>query len=156
MDSSYRAKTVGRVARIALGALLVVRGGVLFADLGATARIASVAVAFGLLALYGLIHIAVGKYGAALNRWGGALLAQIPAVVVAIMGGTPGLIGVMAYIGVSLVVAGWRADAGCEVMSIPGVLFGRRTHFVCLVFSPLDWLEQKASLPLRSAAGEGR
>jgi hypothetical protein len=28
-------------------------------------------------------------------------------------------------------------------MSIPGVLFGRRTHLVCIAFSPIDWLEER-------------
>ena len=156
MDSSYRVKIIGRVARIALGVFLVARGGVMFADFGTNARLVSVAVAVGLLVLYGLVHIGVSKYAAELNRWVGAFLAQTPAAVVAMVGGVPGLIGVMAYIGVSLLVAGWRADAGCEVMSIPGVLFGRRTHLVCLVFSPLDWVEEKASVSLRPAAGEER
>ena len=28
-------------------------------------------------------------------------------------------------------------------MTIPGVLMGKRTHLVCVVFSPLDWIEDK-------------
>ena len=156
MDSLYRAKIIGRLARIALGIFLAARGGVMFADFGTNARLASVAVAVGLLVLYGLVHVGVSKYAATLNPWIGAFLAQTPAAAVAVVGGASGLVGVMAYIGVSLLVAGWRADAGCEAMSIPGVLFGRRTHLVCILFSPLDWLEEKASVSLRPAAGEER
>ena len=35
------------------------------------------------------------------------------------------------------------ADKGCEVMSIPGLIFNRRTHLACFFFSPIDWLEKK-------------
>jgi hypothetical protein len=41
------------------------------------------------------------------------------------------------------VVAGVRAVPDCEVMAIPGVLFGKRTELACLIFSPLDKLERK-------------
>ena len=44
---------------------------------------------------------------------------------------------------VVLVLAGLRSDAGCEVMAIPGLVLGRRTHLACIVFSPIDWLEEK-------------
>ena len=47
------------------------------------------------------------------------------------------------FIGVSLVVTAIRADGGCEVMTLPGVFLGKRTHLVCIAFSPLDWIEDK-------------
>ena len=42
-----------------------------------------------------------------------------------------------------------RAAPGCEVMAIPGLLFGKHTELACLIFSPLDRLERK----LRSKRG---
>lgn len=54
-----------------------------------------------------------------------------------------GDVAVMIFIGVSLVLASLRADAGCEVMSIPGLLLRRKTHLACILFTPIDWVEQK-------------
>jgi hypothetical protein len=49
----------------------------------------------------------------------------------------------LTFLGISLVVAGLRAAPGCEVMAIPGLLFGKHTEPACLIFSPLDRLERK-------------
>ena len=51
----------------------------------------------------------------------------------------------LAYIGLSLLIDVIRADAGCEVMALPGLLSKKRTHLACLAFTPIDWLEQKFS-----------
>jgi hypothetical protein len=36
-------------------------------------------------------------------------------------------------------------------MTLPGMLLGKRTHLVCIAFSPIDWLEEKLAAR-RSAA----
>src|SRR5438445_184283 len=41
------------------------------------------------------------------------------------------------------------AAPGCELMAVPGVLFGKHTELACLIFSPLDRFERK----LRSKRG---
>ena len=46
------------------------------------------------------------------------------------------------YIGVSLLIDVMRADSGCEVMAIPGLVLGNRTHLACIVFSPFDAIEE--------------
>jgi hypothetical protein len=60
-----------------------------------------------------------------------------------IFGHGKGQLAAVTFFGVSLVVAGMRAAAGCELMAIPGVLFGKHTELACLIFSPLDRLERK-------------
>ena len=60
--------------------------------------------------------------------------------------------GPLAFLAVSLVLAAILADAGCEVMSIPALVFGKRTHLVCLLFSPLDWVEEKIAAAMRPSA----
>ena len=60
-----------------------------------------------------------------------------------ILGHGKGQLAAVTFLGVSLVVAGVRAAAGCELMAIPGVLFGKHTELACLIFSPLDRLERK-------------
>ena len=47
------------------------------------------------------------------------------------------------YVGVSLLIDALRADSGCEVMALPGLIFGNRTHLACIVFSPVDALESR-------------
>lgn len=60
-----------------------------------------------------------------------------------------GDLAAVTFLGISLVVAGVRAAPGCELMAIPGLLFGKHTELACPIFSPLDWLERK----LRSKRG---
>src|SRR6266571_468540 len=60
-----------------------------------------------------------------------------------LLGRGEGQLAAGTFLGASLIVAGMRADPGCEVMAIPGALFGKHTELACLVFSPLDWLERK-------------
>ena len=60
-----------------------------------------------------------------------------------IFGHGKGQLAAVAFLGISLVVAGVRAVSGCEVMAIPGLLFGKHTELGCLIFSPLDSLERK-------------
>lgn len=50
---------------------------------------------------------------------------------------------VVVFLFVSLAVAALRSDDGCEVMSLPGLLFGRRTRLACLVSSPIDRIERR-------------
>jgi len=52
-------------------------------------------------------------------------------------------LGALTYPGIALIVTSLRADAGCEVMSLPGPIFNRHTHLTCLFFSPIDWFEGK-------------
>ena len=37
---------------------------------------------------------------------------------------------------IQLIVAGVRAALACELMAIPGLLFGKHTELACLLFSP--------------------
>ena len=68
---------------------------------------------------------------------------------ISILGRGQGELAAVTFLGISLVVAGLRAAPGCEVMAIPGLLFGKHTELACLIFSPLDRLERK----LRSERG---
>ena len=49
----------------------------------------------------------------------------------------------MTYVGISLLIDFIRADSGCEVMALPGLVFGNRTHLACIALSPIDMLEEK-------------
>ncbi len=70
-------------------------------------------------------------------------LVVVPVVLVFVLGGPLGRVGSVAYVGISLLLQGLRNDGGCEVMSIPAILFGKRTHLACIAFSPIDWVEKR-------------
>ena len=99
--------------------------------------------------LYTAMHLIVSKYVPRLNRWLGAVLAIIPAVLFFLLGGGIGQMGAMSYIGGSLFIDSFNGDSGCEVMVLPGIFMGERTHLACILFSPLDWIEEKLTFERR-------
>jgi predicted permease len=107
--------------------------------------------AVGLLVFYLLVHWAVVRLAPGLPKWLGAIVANGPAGAVFFLGLPGGLIfgkgegaeAVLLYVGVSLVVMALRAEAGCEVMTLPNMIFGRSTQLPCLLFSPIDALERR-------------
>lgn len=139
----HAARIVGRTLRLGLGAVLVWMTYVVMRaeDGGFNLRVAIVVA--GLTVFYALMHFVVTKYVARMNPWLGAFLAVAPVILVYIAGGPVGRVASVAYIGISLVLQGGRGDGGCEVMAIPAILSGKRTHLVCIVFSPIDWLENR-------------
>ena len=105
----------------------------------------------GLIGVYSLIHIVVSRRIIAFGPCLGAAVAAGLLVTLYVAGasGLPilghgkGQLAAATFLGISLVVAGLRAAPGCEVMAIPGLLFGKHTELTCLIFSPLDRLERK-------------
>ena len=143
------ARPVGRVLRFVVGAALVAQVVALLSGAATRLSVQALGVVVVLATVYVAIHVGVNTYRPTLNRWLGAVLALLPLGVVFSLMGAPGQIGVLAFVGLSLLLAGLRGDAGCEVMALPGILFGRQTHLMCLLFCPIDWLEGK--LPERRA-----
>src|SRR5437588_11503515 len=111
----------------------------------------------GLLGAYSVIHILISRRIITFGPFLGAIVANglLVALYFAGASGLPilghgkGQLAAVAFLGVSLVVAGVRAAPGCELMAIPGILFGKHTELACLIFSPLDKLERQ----LRSKRG---
>ncbi len=149
MSSNMKALPVGRILRFLLGAFLVVTVSPFFRNAPSNRILSAVLVVVGLTSLYAVVHWVVSSYLTKLNRWLGALLAILPVFVVFLLGGRLGQVGALSFLAVSLLLAAARADAGCEVMSIPSLVFGQRTHLMCLLFSPLDWVEEKIFAALR-------
>ena len=150
MSHDLKALPVGRILRLFLGFLLVVMVWPFFNGTSPNRILGAVLVVFGLTLFYAAVHWLVSTYLTKLNRWLGACLAVLPVLLVFFLGGGLGQVGALAFLAVSLLLATVRADAGCEVMSIPSLVFGKRTHLMCLLFSPLDWVEEKIVAAIRA------
>ncbi len=144
MSEGRTAKPVGRVLRLLTGTALTYH--VLASHLISEETTRNLQVAgtvLGLFVFYTVLHLAISKFVPSINAWLGAVIAVTPVFLVFALVGPAGRLGSLLFIGVSLVATAIRSDGGCEVMTLPGMLMGKRTHLVCILFSPLDWIEDK-------------
>jgi len=150
-DGIERAKPIGRVLRLLTGVILLISVVQVVRRASLDYILASSGVVVGLLLFYMFVHLLISKHLPHINRCLGALVAIMPVALVFILGQGGGYLfgqgegatGALAYIGLSLLIDVIRADAGCEVMALPGLLSKKRTHLACLAFTPIDWLEEK-------------
>lgn len=150
-DSIQRTRPIGRVLRLLTGVLLLFSAGQVVRRASLEYILSSAGVVVGLFLFYMLVHVLISKYLPDINRWLGALVAVMPVALVFILGQGGGYLfgqgegatGALAFVGLSLLIDVIRADAGCEVMALPGLLSKKRTHLACLAFTPIDWLEEK-------------
>jgi len=151
LQQPRQAPPVGRALRILLGLVLVVYTVPTYFRVPVPLAVRALLLVLGLVGVYSLIHILVSRRIVAFGPLLGAVVANGLLVVVYVAGGPGSLIlgrgeGALAavtFLGISLLVAGVRAAPGCEVMAIPGVLFGEHTELACMIFSPVDKLERK-------------
>ena len=151
------APPVGRALRVLLGLVLIAYVTPVYFRVPARVAVGSSLLILGLIGVYSLIHIVVSRRMMTFSSCLGTVVANglLVAVYVAgghgslILGRGEGALAAVTFLGISLLIAGVRAAPGCEVMAIPGLLFGKHTELGCLIFSPLDRLERK----LRSKHG---
>ena len=148
---------MARALRILLGLALMVYVAPVYFQVPARVSVGSLLLIVGLIGIYSVLHMAVSQRIVPSGSGLAAIVANgllvvlyfIGATGLPIVGGGKGALAAVTFLGISLVVAGVRAAPGCEVMAIPGLLFGKHTDLGCLIFSPLDRLERK----LRSKLG---
>ena len=146
-----KAPPVGRVLRILLGLVLMIYVVPVYFQVPARVAVGSLLLMLGLIGVCSLIHIVVSRQIVRSGPLPGAVLGLglLVALYVAgssalpILGRGKGQLAAVTFLGTSLVIAGVRGVPGCELMAIPGVLFGKNTELACLIFSPLDRLERK-------------
>lgn len=143
VTSPRRTRPIGRILRFLLAGFLIARVAPHFLTASWQSNLKIAAAIAGLIVLYTAMHLIIGKYVPRLNRWLGAVLAVVPAALLFIIGGGIGQMGALSYVGGSLFIDSLNGDSGCEVMAIPGMVSGDRTHLACILFTPLDWVEQK-------------
>ena len=149
-QDSNRAGPIGRILRFGMAGFLTVIVTPYYLATSVQWNLKIAAAIGGLLILYTVMHLVISKYVPGLNRWLGAVLAVIPVMLVFLLGGGIGQMAAMSYVGGSLFLDSFNGDGGCEVMAVPGLFFGKRTHLVCIGFSPFDWLEEKLTLRLKA------
>ena len=146
-----KAGVCGRMLRLVFGVCMMIVALPVWFVAGWGYNLRSLGIMAAMVLFYTLIHVVVSRYFAGLNRWIGAILAVTPVVLVwyygqgggPLLGQGEGGTAAITYIGVSLLIDALRADSGCEVMALPGLIFGNRTHLACIVFSPVDALESR-------------
>ncbi len=143
MNEGRTAKPVGRVLRLLMGTALTIHAAQHMISGGKTLNLQAAGIVLGLLLFYTMVHLAISRFVPSINAWLGAMIALAPAILVFALVDPSLRFSLVLFIGVSLVATAIRADGGCEVMTLPGMLMGKRTHLVCIVFSPLDWIEDK-------------
>jgi len=151
LQQPRQAPPVRRALRILLGLVLMVYVAPVYFRVPVRVAAGSLLLMLGLIGVYSLIHIVVSRRIIAFGPCLGAAVAAGLLVTLYVAGasGLPilghgkGQLAAATFLGISLVVAGLRAAPGCEVMAIPGLLFGKHTELACLIFSPLDRLERK-------------
>ena len=151
LEQARQAPPVGRGLRIVLGLALMGYVVPVYLQIPARVSVRVLLLMVGLLGVYSLIHILVSRRIISFGPCVGAIVALgllIPLCAasypgISILGRGQGELAAVTFLGISLVVAGLRAAPGCEVMAIPGLLFGKYTELGCIIFSPLDKLERK-------------
>ena len=143
----HTAGIIGRTLRLMLAILLLWMTYIAMRMDDRTFNLRVLEVFVGLTVFYAIIHFVISRFVTGLNPWYGAALAVAPVITVFVIGGPLGRVASVAFIGVSLLLQAIRGDGGCEVMAIPSLLFGRRTHLMCIFFSPIDWVEKHLSGP---------
>jgi hypothetical protein len=134
-----------------LGAALIIYAVPVYFRVPVPLAVGALLLVLGLIGIYSLIQIIVSRRIVAIGPRLGAVVANGFLIVFYVAGAPGSLIlghgegglAAVTFFGLSLIVAGARATPGCELMAIPGVLFGKSTELTCLIFSPLDRLERK-------------
>jgi hypothetical protein len=145
------APPLGRALRVLLGVLLMVYVTPVYFRVPWRVSVSVLLLMLGLIGAYSLIHIFISReltaFGPPLGAFAAVGLLVALCVLswpaLAILGRGEGELAAGTFLGISLLIAGWRGAPGCELMAIPDLFFGKHTNMPCLIFSPLDWLERK-------------
>ncbi len=145
---------VGRILRLMTGIGLLTLVYFSVRNAGTTWILPTVMWLVGMLVFYLVGHLLIQRFVPNLNRWIGAVVAAAPAGALMFSGIGVAQIAALSYVGISLLLDSVNGDGGCEVMALPGLFTGKRTHLVCIAFSPFDWAESRLTGRNRRIAGD--
>lgn len=141
-----KTRPIGRLLRLCLGILAFIVVIPYYFIVSVDVIFQSLLVMLAIIGFYILLDIVVNQYFQNINPILGAILANVPIILLWVLGRGAIQLGALTFLGISLIVTALRADTGCEVMSIPGLIFKRHTHLACVFFSPIDWIEKKMTI----------
>lgn len=141
--TTEKAGLFGRILRLLFGAWVLYIVVPYYFIVPSDVVIQTLLLLLGLLIFYVLLDVAINNVFPAINPILGAILANTPILLMWLFGRNAIQLSALSFLGISLALTSLRADKGCEVMSIPGLLFNRHTHLACFFFSPIDWLEKR-------------
>ncbi len=144
-STTEKAGPFGRILRLLVGGLILYLIIPIYFILPSDVLIESILLFIGLAAYYILLDISITNILPNINPILGVVLANLPILLMVLIGRNAVPLSALSFLGISLILTGLRADNGCELMSIPGLVFNRHTHLGCFFFSPIDWLEKKTS-----------
>jgi Family of unknown function (DUF6410) len=86
----------------------------------------------------------------------GCILVAVTVVGVGLTFVSPadGPVGLLIFLGVSMLVAAVAKYDGCEVLALPNLVLGRRDAIWCPIYSPIDTAEQRRRQPTPAPAAE--
>ncbi len=145
------ARIVGRILRLLVGGLIAVGFAAANPDIVLSEPGALAVSLAGVVIFYILYTILMGnRVLTKVNPWVGALIMDWPLIVIwiVVLGHLPGIptpliLAVFLYFGISLIISGITKYGGCEVVTIPGLILRKRYNVACIIFSPIDWLEDR-------------
>ncbi len=154
-------RIAGRLVRVLFGILLAVGFTIANLDILSGQTTALGISLVGVVIFYILYTILMGnRVLTKVNPWIGALVMDWPLLVIwiVVLGHLsdippPLILAVFLYFGTSLIISGVVKYGGCEVVTIPGLILRRRYDVACIMFSPIDWLEDKIAKKIAKSSG---
>ena len=101
----------------------------------------------GVLIFYLLAHVAILGFLPELHRWFGALLVLLPIFALFAFGGQPARVAAVGYVGLSMLLLAAKGSTVNGLLVLPALLSGKETHIRCLLFAPIDMIEQNLGGP---------
>jgi len=138
---------IGRTLRFMLGTLLCWMTYTVASTAPKDLNLTALQMVGGLLIFFVLIHALIMRYRPNLNRWLGALFVAIPLILLFALGGQPGRVASVGYVGIALLLLAVKGNTANEALFIPSLLTGKETHLRCLLFAPIDLIEKHLGGP---------
>ncbi len=152
-EKPKKAGPIGRTLRLIVAIWLVVIDIPVLVKAGSGYNLRMLGLVIALTLFYMFLHWMVSRHLRNLDGRLGAILAVTPVFLLWFYGQGGGLLfgqgeggtAAITYLALSFLIDVVRSDSGCEVMAIPGLILGERTHLDCIVFCPVDILEERPS-----------
>ncbi len=143
----HKTGIIARTLRLMLGALLCWMAYTVMSAENTSFNLNVLWIFGGVVIFYLLTHIVIYRYRPTLHRWFGALLVVLPILALFLLGGQASRVAAVGYVGISMVLLAVRGSGMNGLLFLPALLSGKETHIACLLFAPVDLIEQNLGGP---------